>query len=191
MTDWNELEITQLLRRHHAGDPEALHQLLPYLYDELKRLARRWVSTGNPSWEPAALVNEMFLRLFDGTPPHWNDRQHFFNTASLQMRHILLSAARRKHAEKRGGGALLLSLDEALQIAEPELNRLDLLALDEALQALAQAYPRPAQIVGLRFYLGFSLTEVALALELNERTVRRDWDFAKSWLLDYLQPRRG
>lgn len=189
MNKLNEVEITLLLQRHRQADPEALHQLLPIVYGELKRLARYWLTAQHPSWQPTRLVNEMFLQLFGGVTPAWNDRQHFFNTASACMRGLLIDATRRKLADKRGGGVVLLPLDEALNSAP--LLRPELLALNEALEELAEVYPRPAKVVELRFFAGLSNVETATTLNLTERTVQRDWAFAKGWLLDYLQTTRA
>lgn len=194
MSELSEVEITLLLQRHRQGDPEALHQLLPFVYGELKRLARYWLhaqpSQGAEVWQPTALVNELFVRLFAGPAPQWNDRQHFFNTASLRLRSLLIDEARRSQAEKRGGGAPLLSLDDAQVAVITQTQQTELLALDEALQALAAPYPRPAKVVELRFFMGLSVAETAQVLDVNERTARRDWDFARSWLLAYLKRER-
>ncbi len=186
-----EVEITLLLQQHRAGDEAALHQLMPFVYAELKRLARLNLNAGQPSWQPTMLAHEVFLYLFDGQLPHWNDRAHFFNTISRQMRHLLIDAARRKQALKRGGKQLLLPLNEATLAAVPATPRVELLQLDAALRELERDYPRPAKVVELRYFVGLDEAETAQALGVTARTVRRDWAFAKSWLLEYLQPKAG
>lgn len=199
MSELSEVEITLLLQRHRQGDPEALHQLLPFVYGELKRLARYWLRVQPPNgaasgaelWQPTALVNELFARLFAGPPPQWNDRQHFFNTASLRLRSMLIDDARRNQSQKRGSGVPHLMLDDEPRAVATQTQQTELLALDEALQALAEHYARPAKVVELRFFVGLSVTEAALVLDVNERTVRRDWEFAKSWLLTYLKRERA
>ncbi len=195
LPEFADVEITLLLQRYRQGDTEALHQLLPFVYGELKRLAHYWLRAQPPLgaelWQPTALVNELFVSLFAGPPPQWNDRQHFFNTASLRLRALLIDEARRNRADKRGGGVPLLLLDDAQGAVATQTRQAELLALDEALQALAEHYARPAKVVELRFFMGLSVTETAQVLDVNERTVRRDWEFAKGWLLAYLKRGRA
>lgn len=191
MNELQDGEITLLLKRHREGDPAALHQLLPIVYSELRRLAGHWLRKQPPGsaeiWQPTELVNELFVRLFDA-PPNWQNRQHFFGTASLRMRSLLIDDARRAQAEKRGGGVPLLALEEAWAVTQLNTPQADVLALDDALRALAGPHPRAAKVVELRFFTGLSVVETACVLAVNEKTVRRDWEFAKGWLLAYLKP---
>ncbi len=181
-----EVEITLLLQQHQAGDKAALHRLLPFVYGELKWLARANLKGDNASWHPTKLTHEIVLLLFNKPLPDFNDREHFFNTISLMMRQLLIDAARNQHALKRGGEQIRLSLDEVALTATPQT---ELLLVHEAVHELEREYSRPAKVVALRYFVGLSVTETAQALSVTERTVRRDWEFAKSWLLKYLRPK--
>jgi RNA polymerase sigma factor (TIGR02999 family) len=175
-------EVTRLLRDWRAGDEEALERLLPRVYDELRRLARAYLARERPghTLQPTALVHEAYLRLVDQTRVDWQNRAHFFAIAATSMRRILVSHARRRHAAKRGGAALTLTLDEGLAAAGE--RDVDLVALDEALAALERLDPRQARIVELRFFAGLTIEETATALEVSPATVKLDWKLARAWL---------
>jgi RNA polymerase sigma factor (TIGR02999 family) len=177
------IEVTQLLKAWGSGDDQALEQLTPVVEKELHRLAHRCMARENPghTLQTTALVNEVYLRLVDVHAVSWQDRAHFFAISARMMRRILTDFARSRNYQKRGGGAVQVSFDEALVVA-PEKNA-DILALDEALTRFAALYPRQGQVVELRFYGGLEIDEVAEALKVSPETVKRDWRFAKTWLL--------
>jgi len=151
--------------------------------NELRRLARRQMDRERPghTLQATALVNEVFIRLIDGKQVHWRNRAHFFAIAARLMRRVLVDSARARHYQKRGGGAAMLSLDEALTMS-PERGR-EIIALDDALTTLAQADPRKSQVVELRYFGGLSVEETAEALQVSPDTVTRDWRLARGWLL--------
>jgi RNA polymerase sigma factor (TIGR02999 family) len=182
MTEPSPKEITQLLLAWSHGQQSALDQLTPLVYDELHRIAKRYMGgeRAGQTMQTTALVNEAYLRLVDSSQVHWQNRAHFFAIAAQLMRRILVDFARSRHNLKRGGEAKQVSLDEALVIS-PERGA-DLVALDEALQALAALDPRQSQVVELRFFGGLSINETAEVLKVSEGTVRRDWSLAKAWL---------
>ncbi len=173
--------ITRLLGEVRQGDALALEQLLPLVYAELHYIAERHMAGERPdhTLQPTALVNEAFLRLVGGTPAAFNDRTHFLRAASGAMRRVLVDYGRKRHAIKRGAN-LQVTLDDALVGAAPKA--LDILELDDALTRLAEADPRCAEVVELRFFGGLSLQEVADALAVSVATVKRDWQFARGWL---------
>jgi RNA polymerase sigma factor (TIGR02999 family) len=175
--------ITQLLRAWGEGDSVALEQLTPVVENELRRIAHRCMARENPGHilQSAALVNEVYLRLVDIQAVSWQDRTHFFAVCARLMRRILTDYARSHNYQKRGGGAVHLSLDESLLVT-PE-RQADIVALDEALSQFALVYPRQSQVVELRFFGGLEVAEVAEALKISAVTVKRDWRFAKAWLL--------
>jgi RNA polymerase sigma factor (TIGR02999 family) len=175
-------DITQLLKDWSNGDAEAPSQLMPLVYQELRRLADHYMARerGTHTLQPTALVNEAYLRLIDQTRVTWQNRAHFFGIAAQLMRRVLLDHARAHHAEKRGGVAKRLSLDEAAIL--PEERAADLLALDEALQTLAKLDERKSRIVELRFFGGLGVDETAEVLGIHRATVLRDWSVAKAWL---------
>jgi RNA polymerase sigma factor (TIGR02999 family) len=176
-------EVTQILQAAAAGDCQASADLLPLVYDELRRLAAARLAaepTGN-TLEPTALVHEAFLRLIgDSSPLRWDSRGHFFAAAAEAMRRILVDAARRKHRLKRGGDQVRLNLDD-VEIAAPE-PREDLLALDEALDKLAAADRPAAELVKLRYFAGLTLADAAQAMNISPRTADRLWAYARAWL---------
>ena len=174
---------TELLVAWGHGEKEAFHQLVPVVHDELRRLARRYMARERPghTLQATALVNEAYLRLIDLKQIRWQDRAHFFAMSARVMRRILVDFARARGNEKRGGGAAKVSLDEALLVSKNADQ--DLVALDEALQALAAVHPRKSEVVELRFFGGLTLEETAEALHVSTDTVKRDWRFAKLWLL--------
>jgi RNA polymerase sigma factor (TIGR02999 family) len=174
--------ITQLLSDAGNGDQKALDSLLPLVYGELRRLAEHYLRQERPdhTLQATALVHEAYLRLVDQTSITWQNRAHFFSIAAQVMRHLLVDHARSHHAEKRGGGAQKLSLDEAVSFfAEREVN---LVALDEALIELTRLDERQGRIVELRFFGGLTIDEVAEVLKITPGAVRYDWRMAKAWL---------
>jgi len=175
-------DITQLLKDWSDGDGQAPAQLMPLVYQELRRLADHYMSHERVSHtlQPTALVNEAYLRLIDQTRVNWQNRAHFFGIAAQLMRRILLDHARAHHAGKRGGVAKRLSLDEAAIL--PEERASDLIALDEALEELAKFDERKSKIVELRFFGGLGVDETAEVLDIHRATVLRDWSVAKAWL---------
>lgn len=176
-------EITGLLSAWSAGDQQAFEMLVPLVYDELKRIARRYIEhepAGNPL-QATALVHEAYIRLVGASNVHWQNRAHFFAVSANLMRRILVDYARSRNYAKRGGQATHVSLDGDA-VLSPE-RAPDLVALDEALDALAVLDARKSRVVELRFFGGLSVDETAKVLKLSARTVLSDWSFAKSWLL--------
>ena len=171
----------------NQGDPDALDALVPLVYQELRRLATHYMrgERAGHSMQATALVNEAYLRLIEVDHVQWQNRAHFFAMAARLMRRILVDAARSRGYQKRGGGAIMVSFEEALEVSnEPDQ---DLVALDEALTALGAVDPRKSQVVEMRFFAGLSLEETAAALHISRDTVKRDWKFAKLWLLRELR----
>jgi RNA polymerase sigma factor (TIGR02999 family) len=187
MPDFSEgpskVEVTQLLKAWGAGDDKALKRLTPLVEGELHRLAHHYMVRENPghTLQTTALVNEVYLRLVDINAVDWQDRAHFFAISARMMRRILTDFARSRNYRKRGAGVAPVSLDEALVVA-PEKDA-DILALDEALTEFAVLFPRQSQVVELRFFGGLEVKEAAEALKISPETVKRDWRFAKAWLL--------
>jgi RNA polymerase sigma factor (TIGR02999 family) len=174
--------ITQLLLAWQAGDEQALDQLVPVVYEELRRLAHRSMRRERPGHvlQTTALVNEVYLNLVDARNLVWRDRAHFFAICARLMREILVHYARARDAQKRGGGLRQISLDDsALYAPAPDA---DLLDLDDALAALDAFDARKARVVELRFFGGLTIDETAEVLNVSADTVGRDWDFAKTWL---------
>jgi RNA polymerase sigma factor (TIGR02999 family) len=174
---------TELLLAWSRGEPDALNALIPFVHEELTRLAARYMKRERlgHTLQPTALVNEAYLRLIELQRVQWQDRAHFFAVAARLMRRILVDAARSRGYQKRGGGAPILSLDEGLVV--PTEPGKDLVALDEALTALAAVDARKSQVVEMRFFGGLSLEDTAEALHVSRDTVKRDWKMAKLWLL--------
>jgi RNA polymerase sigma factor (TIGR02999 family) len=175
-------QITQLLQSWSQGDPGAIEKLVPLVYDELHRLAQRYMADERPghTLQTTALVNEAYLRLVDSSHATWEGRSHFFGVCAQMMRRILVDWARSRQALKRGGDVSSLDLDEALAAATQPGT--DLVAIDDALQALTAIDPRKGQVVELRFFGGLSVKETADLLKVSPETVQRDWKLAKSWL---------
>jgi len=165
-----------------GGDEAALQKLLPLVHDELTRMARRYMANERPgrTLQATALVNEAFVRLVDLQRVNWQNRAHFMAMAARLMRRVLVDAARSRQADKRGGEMVRITFDEAL-VAGHEPGG-DVLALDEALKALAALDDRKSRVVELRFFGGLSIEETAEAIGVSPKTVLRDWDFAKAWL---------
>jgi RNA polymerase sigma factor (TIGR02999 family) len=183
-------EVTRVLSAIEQGDPSAAAQLLPLVYDELRRLAAQKLAREKPgqTLQPTALVHEAYLRLVDTEQAQqWNSRGHFFAAAAEAMRRILVENARRKHSRKRGGHLVRQDLD-ALELAAPEGPE-DLVALDEALNKLAAADRTAAELVHLRFFAGLPLPEAAQILGLAPRTADRLWAYARAWLHQEIQGR--
>ena len=175
-------EITQLLRAWGAGDAAALDRLTPAVYQELRRIARRSMRGENPenSLQPTALVHEAWLRLADARVTGWQDRAHFFAVCARLMRRILVDAARARQSGKRGGREVRVELHESIHGAP--LQDREMVRLDDALEALARFDARKAQVVELRFFGGLEVAETAVALNVSEQTVLRDWRLARAWL---------
>jgi RNA polymerase sigma-70 factor (ECF subfamily) len=173
-------DISNLLQAWSDGDQEALGKLTPIVYEELHRLARQYMNGERPghSLQTTALVNEAYVRLVDYKRMQWQDRSHFFAVSSQVMRRILVEYARR-HNLKRGGGVQHISLDEAAAL---EGKSPDLIALDDAVNALAKFDPRKVQVVEMRLFGGLSVEETAEVLKVSPVTVMRDWNTAKAWL---------
>lgn len=180
--DASPQEVTQLLRAWSGGEESALDKLVPMVYGELHRMARRYMARERPgqTLQVTALVNEAYLRLVDSPQTSWQDRAHFFAVCAQMMRRILVDRARGRRAQKRGLGTPALELDEALVVAQGRGT--DLVALDDALKDLAALDPRKGQVVELRFFGGLSVEETAEVLKVSKETVMRDWKLAKSWL---------
>jgi len=175
-------EVTRLLQAWSAGDRAALDRLIPLVYDELHRLAHRYMRREHAGHilQTTALVNEAYLQLIDVGKVKWHDRTHFFAIAAKVMRQILVHSARSRNSQKRGGKIRCVSINESAVFAsKPDA---DLIELDDALTALAEIDERKAKVVELRFFGGMTLEEVADALSLSSDTVWRDWDLAKTWL---------
>ena len=175
-------EITQLLELWSQGDPQAIEKLTPLVYDELRRLARRYMSDERPghTLQTTALVNEAYLRLVGSPRPNWEGRTQFFALCAQIMRRILVDWARARQAQKRGSDAPKLDLDDALEAAAQPGT--DLVAVDDALRALAGIDARKSQVVELRFFGGLSVQETADVLKVSVETVKRDWRLARGWL---------
>lgn len=176
-------DVTHILSQIDQGDPRGAEQLLPLVYDELRRLATKLLVNERPdhTLQATALVHEAYTKLFGTVSvPGWKSRRHFFCVAANAMRQILVDSARRKRAAKRGGNSERMPLDSVMLGAEVRLD--DLLDLDDALQRLEQQDPNAAQLVKLRVFTGLSIEEAAAMLEISPRSAYRDWSFAKAWL---------
>jgi len=175
-------EITQLLVAWGAGDESALAELTPLVHEELRRLAHRYMGgeRAGHTLQTTALVNEAYLRLIDWKSVRWQSRAHFFGVSAQLMRRILVDFARARGYRKRGGGTPRVALDEAAAVSDE--RGADLLALDEALRALAELDPRQSKVVELRFFGGLTVEEAAEVLKVSPATVERDWSFARAWL---------
>lgn len=174
--------VSRLLADWGRGNEEAREALIPVVYDELRRLARRhlWRERPDHTLQSAALVNEAYLRLVRQDAPQWQNRAHFFGVAAQLMRHILVDHARNRLAAKRGAGAPLLVLDP--ELAPARKQEIDLVALDDALGKLASLDPRQGHMIELRFFGGLSIEETAVVLGVSPATVKREWATARAWL---------
>jgi len=175
-------EVTRLLRNWGEGDAQASERLMPLVYEELRRLARNYLrrERTDHTLQATALVHEAYLRMVDDGQASWKDRAHFYGVAARVMRRILVEHARAHNAAKRGGLQQKLELDEARAL--PSNQPVDLIALDGALESLAHAYPRKSEVVELKFFGGLEAKEISEVLQVSEKTVLRDWNFAKLWL---------
>jgi len=178
--------ITELLAEWSDGNQSALDELYPLVYEELHRLARRYMSRERKghTLQTTALINEAYVRLVDQRNVRWANRSHFFAISAQIMRRILIDHARRHAYAKRGGGAQQVSLEEAATVTPDQ--SLDLLRLDEALKSLSEMDPRRGQVVELRFFGGLNNEEIAGVLKISENTVTRDWNMARAWLYQQL-----
>jgi RNA polymerase sigma-70 factor, ECF subfamily len=179
----SDRSVTQLLLAWRDGEAEALEALTPVVYDELRRLARRALAGERSArtLQATALVHEAFIRLVDVRRVRWQNRAHFYAVAATLMRRVLVDLARTRLAQKRGGGVEKVTLDEELLVSSGHSRHL--LAIDEALDALARVDARKAKVVELRFFGGLSVEESAAVLAVSAETVMRDWKMAKAWLL--------
>jgi RNA polymerase sigma factor (TIGR02999 family) len=175
-------QITQLLQAWHAGDSAALDQLTPLVYQALHRLAHGYLrgERVGHSLQTTALIHEAYLRLLDWQQVEWQDRAHFIALAAQMMRRVLVDFARTRRYAKRGGAAQQVEFDETAYAAQTRAA--ELIALDDALQSLAEADPRKCRIVELRYFGGLSVEETADLLQLSTRTVLREWKLARAWL---------
>lgn len=181
-------QITRLLVAWSNGDRAALDQLMPLIYGELRRMARRYMA-GQPhghTLQTTALIHEAYIKLAGQEEKRWQNRAHFFGVAAQAMRHILVDHARTRHAAKRGGAVRAFSLDEAAVLADDQAATL--VALDDALKGLARFAPRQSQVVELRYFGGLSVKETAEVLKVSAETVTRDLRMAKAWLLREMEP---
>jgi RNA polymerase sigma factor (TIGR02999 family) len=177
-------DVTALLRAWGSGDEAALGQLMPVVYDEIHRLARRYMSKERPghALQTTALVHEVYFRLIDVRNLEWQNRNHFYALCASLMRRVLVDFARAKNFQKREGGFAHINIDEAPQLEGP-IPGAEVVAVDEALRKLATLDPRKSQMVELRFFGGLTTSEIAAVLGISAETVLRDWKLAKAWLL--------
>lgn len=175
-------QISKLLDDWGKGNEEAREALIPLVYDELRRIARRRLRAERPdhTLESAALVHEAYFRLLEAEAPSWHDRAHFFGVAAQIMRHILVDHARHRRAAKRGGGGPRLTLDT--KIALMPKKEVDLLALDDALNKLASLDLQQSRMIEMKFFGGLSIEETATVLDISPATVKREWATARAWL---------
>ena len=188
MTSQQQGQVTQILDGLEGSNRrEVFDRLLPLVYDELRIIARGRLhhERQGHSLQATALVHEAYIRMLAGDQPSWNDRGHFFSAAAEAMRRILIDHARKRGRAKRGGGRIQVTLGDVEVGAGLPLE--DLLALDDAIQRLEEQDPRMAEIVRLRFFAGLSVEETAKALEVSERTVKRDWAVARAWLFEAMR----
>jgi RNA polymerase sigma factor (TIGR02999 family) len=176
-------QVTELLRAWSRGEDEAREKLIPLIYEDLRQRARRQMGRERRghTLQTTALIHEAYMRLVGAAPVAWESRSHFFAIAARMMRRILVDHARAKRSLKRGGAGRPVSLEEELLVSPP--RRLDLVSLDEALQALMALDQRKGRVVELRYFGGLSVEETAEVLNVSPRTVKGDWQFAKVWLL--------
>lgn len=174
--------VTQLLVRWRGGDREAFDALIPLVYDELRRIAQRYLNAERPghTLQSTALVNEAYMRMVAQDLPQWQNRAHFFSVAAQIMRQILVDHARNRRASKRGGSLCKLALDDAAE--QPQQRDLDIIALDDALKTLAEMDPQQSRVVELKFFAGLSIEDTSEVLGISPSTVKRDWNTARVWL---------
>ena len=181
-------QTTQLLARVEQGDTAAAEQLLPLVYDELRRLAQHLLRQQRPdhALQATALVHEAYVRLVGQDRREWHGRAHFFALAAKMIRRALVDHVRAARAAKRGGAAVRLTLHDSMALIDAGRPQLDLLSMHEALTELETHFPRPSRVVELRFFAGLTVDETADALDVSPRTVKEDWRFARAWLRDRL-----
>jgi len=187
MDEAQPAQVTRLLSKWSQGDESALNELTPLVYQELRRLAHRHMSSERPNHtlQTTALVNEAYLKLADQTHPNWSNRAHFLAVAARVMRRILVNYALSYNAQKRGGGATKIELDEITLAAAAQSK--EIIDLNEALERLNELEPRKAQVVELKYFGGLHEDEIAEVLKVSAVTVRREWRFAKAWLHNELK----
>jgi RNA polymerase sigma factor (TIGR02999 family) len=175
-------QVTQLLNEWGKGSQAALEELMPMVYGELHKMAKRYMDQQNPSHtlQTTALINEAYLRLAGDSARTWQNRSHFFGVAAKAMRHVLVDHARTRYAAKRGGALQNLRLDENIDTSGERMR--ELIALDDALTDLAKLHPRQSEVIELRFFGGLGVEETAEVLKVSPETVMRDWRIAKAWL---------
>ncbi|HEY0460827.1 MAG TPA: sigma-70 family RNA polymerase sigma factor [Pyrinomonadaceae bacterium] len=175
-------EITVFLKAWSGGNREAADRLMQLVYKELRKLAAKYLQKqhSDHTLQPTALVHEAYMKLIDASQVDWQDRAHFFAVAAQTMRHILVDHARAATADKRGGGVQKIALDEAVSFSEKQ--DIDLIALDEALQQLAEQDATQSRIIELRFFGGLTVEETAAVLKISPATVKREWAMARAWL---------
>ena len=180
--------VTQLLEQWNKGDHAALDKLMPIVYEELRKMARRHMSRQNPghTLQTTAVIHEAYLRLVKQKQKHFQNRAHFFGVAAQAMRHILVDYARARQTDKRGGLARHISLEEAALVSQERAS--ELVAFDEALRELERLSKRQSRVVELRYFGGLTVEETATVLEVSPETVMRDWTMAKTWLHRALRP---
>ena len=180
--------VTLLLEQWNNGDQAALDKLMPLIYEELRKMARRYMRQQNPghTLQTTALIHETYLRMVKQKEKHFENRAHFFGVAAQAMRHILVDYARARHTEKRGGGVRPISLEETALVTPERAG--ELIAFDEALKELEQLSKRQSRVVELRYFGGLSVDETATVLKVSPETVMRDWTMAKTWLHRALSP---
>jgi RNA polymerase sigma factor (TIGR02999 family) len=191
MVDLSQQPVTSLLARWSAGDKEALEALAPLVFEDLRRLAHHYIRGERAEFtlQATALVHEAYLRLVDWQNADWKNRAHFFGVAAQMMRRILVDRARERRANKRGAGAVKVTLTQArdLSSGQSELDCVDLLALDAALKSLEKLDPQQVRVVETRFFGGLSVEETAEALSISTATVKREWRAARAWLFRELR----
>jgi RNA polymerase sigma factor (TIGR02999 family) len=183
MIDSGNKDVTKLLEAWSDGKQEALDELLPLVYDELRRMAKRYMNSqpSGHTLQTTALIHEAYLKLADQKEKRWQNRAHFFAVAASAMRHILVDHARARQAEKRGGATEIISLEDVAIISNERAA--EIVALDDALKNLFALEDRKGRVVELRYFGGLSVEETAEVLKVSPETVMRDWRFAKTWLL--------
>ena len=186
MTNVDSQQITSLLVEWGNGDQSALENLMPLVYDELRRIARRFMrrQSAGHTFQTTELIHEAYLKLARGEEQNWKNRAHFFGVAAQAMRHILVDYARSKHSRKRGGWQEKVTLDDNCAISSPD--SVELVQLDDAMKQLAALDPRKAKVVELKYFGGLNTEEIAEVLKISPETVKRDWRFSRTWLLHEL-----
>lgn len=190
MDSFSREKMTELLTDWQEGNTDALAQLTPLVYEDLRRLAHHYMKAqrADHTLQATALVNEAYLRLADQTNPTWQNRAHFFAVAGRAMRQILVDYAKKYRSQKRGGGAAKLELDEVALVSPAQSK--EIIDLHEALEKLAALDERKAEVVELKYFGGLTYDEIAEVLKISLITVRRDWEFARTWLYTQLQSAR-